>query len=86
MNKTRYEPNHWHLAVEELKLYDMAEQKEAEAFLKECLSEIPEHPVHADDDVPVLGNKFVEIDISEKDKKTFNQGLDYLDEILEDLT
>lgn len=39
-----------------------------------------------DDDVLVLGNKFVEIDISEKDKKTFNQGLDYLDEILEDLT
>ena len=38
------------------------------------------------EDVLTLGNKFVEIDISDKDKKTFNQGLDYLDEILEDLT
>ena len=53
--------------MKELKLYDMAKKEEIKAFIKECFSEIPEHPVHADEDVLVLGNKFVEIDISNED-------------------
>ena len=53
--------------MKELKLYDMADKEEIKAFIKECFSEIPEHPVHADEDVLVLGNKFVEIDISNED-------------------
>ena len=53
--------------MKELKLYDMADKEEIKAFIKECFSEIPEHPVHADEDALVLGNKFVEIDISNED-------------------
>jgi len=34
--------------MKELKLYDMAEKEEIKAFIKECFSEIPEHPVHAE--------------------------------------
>ena len=34
--------------MKELKLYDMAKKEEIKAFIKECFSEIPEHPVHAE--------------------------------------
>tara|TARA_R100001530_G_scaffold67869_2_gene48306 strand:- start:367 stop:585 length:219 start_codon:yes stop_codon:yes gene_type:complete len=34
--------------MKELKLYDMADKEEIKAFIKECFSEIPEHPVHAE--------------------------------------
>ncbi len=32
-----------------MKFYNMSDPKEARAFIKECFSEIPEHPAHAED-------------------------------------
>ena len=34
--------------MEELKTFDMTNPDEVRAFIRECFSEIPEHPVHTE--------------------------------------